>query len=139
MACFPVYRSLLSSRHSGMHIRGHIRSLSRVGGGVGLVRGVLGEPSDLVVPPHTQSGALRGWWVDFLLRAISRKGVPKLPLPDFLPLPSHGGPISVLWVLLERNGFVPYNWGSRVLTHCSPFSLSDERMSLLLDRSATGQ
>ena len=27
--------------------------------------------------------------------------------PDSLPLPSHGGTISVFWVVLERNGFLP--------------------------------
>lgn len=40
-------------------------------------------------------------------------------LPDLLPPPSHGGPTSVLWVLLERGGFsssVLHSWESQALT-----------------------
>lgn len=84
------------------------RSLGRVGGGVGLALGALGEPTDLV-------GRTPGCGLQTLVGGLpaecnQQDGCPlsgSLPMSSLPPAPSHGGLISVLRVLLEVNGFVP--------------------------------
>lgn len=74
----------------------------------------------------------RQLWAGFLLESlsVSRNCIPLMPFDILLCLfpalpttPSHGGPASVLWVLLERNGFlrILHNWSIWVLIHYSPF------------------
>lgn len=98
VACFlsvvPVCVNVLWQPYSGAHIRG----LHRVRGGMGLALEALEVSEDPVLP-----GA-HGWTYCWVWSAGKLSFI-HLFL-DFLPTPSYGGPVTVLWVLLDRNGFL---------------------------------
>lgn len=74
-------------------------------------------------------------WMSCWVQSAGSKSLICL-FPDLLPPPCHGGPTSILLVLLEGSGFLqlcPEHCNSQAITDCSPLPLPER--SVLLESS----